>query len=173
MQDLTVKKVRRAMPMTLKDLEYKLDNYYNHWALKDAINRLKSLEAEYKALYDTSGAINYDGMPHSTTPHEPPLDAVCRMEDKPEELQKVIIKQRLIILEINSTDEAIETALHRLEPPEEEIIHLRHMERMSWPDIGNVTHYTERWAREKYLRVLHKLLFCLNEKTAVKQSKTV
>jgi DNA-directed RNA polymerase specialized sigma24 family protein len=150
--------------MTLKDLEYKLDNYYNHWALKDAINRLNTLKAEYDALYDSSGAINYDGMPHSTTPHEPPLDAVCRMGEQPEKLRAEIVNQRKAILEISYVDATIETALHSLKPPEEEIIHLKHCEGMKFPEIAATLHFSESRAKHKYLSAMYEILYLVGDK---------
>lgn len=143
--------------MTIKELEHKLDNYYNHWALRDAINRLNILKAEYTALYDTNGSINYDGMPHNPSPGNPPLEAVCKMEDKPETLLQLIKEQRQTILSMTHTDELIGSALHKLEPSEEEIIHLRHCERMTFEKIASVLHYSKQYIKNKYYTVLRKI----------------
>lgn len=152
--------------MTVKELEYKLDNYYNHWALKDAINRLNALKAEYDALYDTAGAIRY-GMPHNPSPGNPPLEAVCKMEDKPEELQRLIEEQRQKVLSITRTDELIKAALHNLSSREEEIIHFKHCERDDFKTIARHMHYSESRIKHIYFNALKAVLHYL-EKVSTK-----
>lgn len=144
--------------MTPKELEYKLDNYYHHQALKDSIDRLDTLKAEYDALYPAAGGMQYDSMPHSPNPGDPTLEAVQRMADKPEELRAEIERKRQEILEIHRTDEAIECALHKLEPREEEIVHLRHCEKISNKEAANAMHYSEDWARHLYSNTICKIL---------------
>jgi RNA polymerase sigma factor (sigma-70 family) len=150
--------------MQLKELEYALDNYYNHWALKDSINSLNALKDGYEALYDTGGSINYDGMPHGNMPGNPSLEAVCKIGDKPEEIKKDITEKRKAILNIHRINREIEQALHSLEPPEEEIIHLRHMERMDFKSIGKATHYSESRIKHKYFSAMYKILYLVCEK---------
>lgn len=151
--------------MTIKELEYKLDNYYNHWALRDAINRLNILKAEYAALYDTNGSINYDGMPHNPSPGNPPLEAVCKMEDKPETLLRLIKEQRQTILSMTHMDELIESALHTLTPLKEEIIHLKHCERDNFKGIAQKLHYSESWVKHLYFDALYKILDFIKDST--------
>jgi hypothetical protein len=151
--------------MTVKSLEYALDNYYQHWGLKAAINRLNALKDEYNALYDTASGMDYSGMPHSSTPGNPPLEAVVHMQDKPEDLRAEIAEQRAKILEIHWTNRSIEQALHKLDPREEEIIHLRHCERMEFhgkgrfKGIDEIMHYSADYLqRIKYPLIMQKIL---------------
>lgn len=150
--------------MLLKELEYKLDNYYNHRGLKDAINRLNTLKAEFAALYDSSGSIKYDGMPHGTMPGNAPLDAVCQLEDKPEQWKREISDRRKEIFELHHIDEAIENALQTLKPLEEEMIHLKHCEQMNFKQIAKATHYSESWAKHRYFSALSKILHIVDNK---------
>lgn len=155
--------------MTIKELEYKLDNYYNHWALKDAMNRLDILKAEFEALYDAGSAINYNGLPHSPSPGNPPLEAVCKLEDKPEQLQRLIEKQRRTILRMTHIDELIAIALHKLNPREEEIIHFKHCERDDFKTIARRMHYSESRIRHIYSNALYKIrIFLENNKVSTK-----
>lgn len=151
--------------MTIKELECKLDSYYHHRALKDAINRLKTLQDEYEALYDTSGSINYDGMPHNPSPGNPPLEAVCKMDDKPETLLRLIKEQRQTILSMTHMDELIESALHTLTPLKEEIIHLKHCERDNFKGIAKKLHYSESWVKHLYFDALYKILSFIKDST--------
>jgi DNA-directed RNA polymerase specialized sigma24 family protein len=144
--------------LTIKELEYKLFNYYDHRGLNDAINYLDGLKAAHEALYSTSGGMDYSGMPHSSTPSEPPLEAVIRMQDKPEKLRAEIKQAQAQIIEITETNGKIEKALHNLAPIENEIIHLRHCERMKWGEISKATYYSESRIKHKYFEVLRKII---------------
>ena len=151
--------------MTAKELEVKLDNYYNEWDKKAIRRRLKSLRSDLQDLYNASGAINYDGMPHSTLPGNPVLKSVIQIDDEPEKIQAEIREKHRKLLEINRLNRRIEAALSKLTATEYKIIYLKFAEGMEFkdkynkPGIAETVHYCEQHLRKRvYPRILEKIL---------------
>lgn len=144
--------------MTPKELEIRINDYYDQWKVRVVIKQIKELECQLRDLYDTGGSMKMDGMPHSTTPGNAPLEAVCAAEDKAESIRWDIVARRHEFRVMKRKIRATERAINQLESSEQHIIYLRHCEGKNFKQIGQISHYSESRAKHKYGEALRKLM---------------
>lgn len=160
--------------MTLKELEYALDNYFHHNMFNAAVEHRNDLINQFDELFDTLSGVQYSDMPHNPNPQDGVLNTICRVDEKAEHLKRRIDKMQKRIDDIMALDEELEDTLPLLEPDEYEIIAMRHGQsrEMSFTDIGRKLHYSERWIKDKYYNALHQLINLI-EKSVQKPSKVI
>lgn len=143
--------------MTRKEAEIAIGNYYNGWAEKQIRRSLKMLRAELADLYEGGGGINYDGMPHSTTPGNPPLEMVSRMDGEPERLRADIAEQHRKLLGCIRKNREVQKAIERLSDVEQGLLYMHFVAPRKWETISQSTHYNAEYLRKKiYPRILDK-----------------
>jgi recombinational DNA repair ATPase RecF len=151
--------------MTLKELEYALDNYYHHVAYNAAVKHRNDLVEEYQDQFDTLSSIEYSDMPHATTVQDGVLNTICRIDETVEQLKRRIVKAQEKINEIMRVDEIIEDSLPHLEHEEEEIVALRHgqSKEMKFLQIAAAMYYSEDRIKKKYRVALIKIVKLMEE----------
>lgn len=94
------------------------------------------------------GAVNYDGMPHSTVPSSPTERDAMILADTKAELKRARADEREAMRRVMSTIRRLEDSMHYV------ILYSRYIEALDWDEIANEIGYTIRHTHRLHARAL-------------------
>lgn len=145
-----------------------IDNYYNHWDTRRTSAKLKADKEDLNNLFQCGVGINYDGMPHSPTPGNPPLETVTRIDEDVQWYQDQIARGQKKLRECAKMHRKVGEAVATLSEFEQQVLYMRFKEdralsRKNGVDgIAEKLHYTPRYFKEFiYCEILFKVFQAL------------
>jgi len=123
-----------------------------HWGridrrIDELLEQIRLAQVRMNALYEIGGSPAMDGLPHGTTPGDPVMRAVERIEHMRELFAQEIADCEEELREEQEFKAAMREAMDALKPVEREVIALKYKGGHGWEYIGLMMHMDESTAR--------------------------
>lgn len=125
----------------------------------------RSILNDLERYYDTSGAINYDGMPHGINNISNPTEKTAL--NIPDYVRGEIEKYKSEIEELQKVKVEILKEVSRLSLKQKNVVFGFYFHSMKWEKVANRTHYSERQCKNIRDAALEKLLLSFKKNTAL------
>lgn len=120
---------------------------------------------DLERYYDTSGAINYDGMPHGINHISNPTEKTAL--NVPDFVRKEIEKYTAEIAELQKVKVEILKEVSRLSLKQKNIVFGFYFHSMKWEKVASRTHYSERQCKNIRDAALDRLLCLFRKNTTL------
>ena len=118
---------------------------------------------DLEGYYDTSGAINYDGMPHGINHISNPTEKTAL--NIPDYVSGEIRRYTKEIAELQKVKVEILKEVSRLSMKQKNVVFGFYFHTMKWEKVASKTHYSERQCKNIRGAAIEKLLFLFKKNT--------